>query len=122
MIHLVPLINPIRVHGISRSADGANQIRRSIDHISRLADDCNCDCREQTGCWITPAAGTRRQQIAWYAGTHNSGGGGAREAGRDFARQTGKGRQKKFLWAFFLYFVKSKIANYWRWALFLLGI
>jgi len=94
------------------------EITRPLAKNKRVA----WSCREQAGCWITPAAGTRRQQIAWYAGTHNSGGGGGREAGRDFARQTGKGWQKKFLWAFFLYFVKSKIANYWRCALFLLGI
>jgi len=48
-------------------------------------------CREQAGCWITPAAGTRRQHIAWHAGIRS---GGAREAGCDFARQTGKCRQK----------------------------
>jgi len=76
-------------------------------------------CREQAGCWITPAAGTRRQHIAWHAGIRS---GGAREAGRDFARQIGKDRQKILIGAFFLHFAKSKIANYWRWHLFLLGI
>ena len=59
-------------------------------------------CREQAGCWITSTAGTRWQQIAWHTETRR-GGGGAREALRDFARQTGKGRQKNFVGLLFTF-------------------
>ena len=59
-------------------------------------------CREQAGCWIASTAGTRWQQIAWHTETRR-GGGGAREALRDFARQTGKGRQKIFVGLLFTF-------------------
>jgi len=76
--------------------------RQEITHPLAKNKPVAWPCREQAGCWITPAVGTRRQHIAWHAGTH-SGSGGAREVGRDFARQTGKGWQKNFVGLLFTF-------------------
>ena len=110
-----------RVHGISRSADSG--VHRYVGQLTILVGQLTIAIviqRHDSWPTVDPHAGRDSRLVAGdYAGTHSSG--GAREAGRDFARQTGEVR-KKILVGLLFTFSKFKIANYWRWALFLLGI